>query len=140
MKIKMSELSNIIKEEIKLQLKEKRLVKEGKFTNKRLLDLIQKYKAKDLLFFANGREYALYPEDIDSNEDSVFGMEHHGAEKEINTKDIEFITINGKRITESKQIVKEAKEKYEAEADVLQKMIDDLYKQKKLFQRIFIIN
>jgi hypothetical protein len=95
MKITIRELKKIIREEI-----QKQSLREGKFTSKRLLDLCKKYHEDSMLIQdADGNEYAIYADDIDPKEDSVFGMPHRGKEKEIDVKDISFVSIKGKRIT-----------------------------------------
>jgi hypothetical protein len=100
-KITTTELKQMIKEEFQKQLvkESKQSLKEGKFTVKRLIDIMKKYKRDEILVFANNKEYAVYNDEINPKEDSVFGVEHHGKEKEIDVKDIEFVTINGKRIS-----------------------------------------
>ncbi|MFA5392720.1 MAG: hypothetical protein WC306_03535 [Candidatus Paceibacterota bacterium] len=90
--ITITQLKQMIKEEL-----QKQLVKEGKFTEQRLIALFDKYKVQDAELFANGKHYNFGGDDI--QDDVVFGTEHHGGEKEIPIKDIEFITINGKRIS-----------------------------------------
>jgi hypothetical protein len=83
-----------------LSIKEsKKQLKEGKFTADRLLGLLYKYRTKSGELFANSCQYGFRAEDLDPETETVWGSDADGGEKEIATKDVEFITINGKRIS-----------------------------------------
>ncbi|MFA5152777.1 MAG: hypothetical protein WC554_09475 [Clostridia bacterium] len=90
-----TQLKQMIKEEL-----QKQLVKEGRFDANRLTKLLKTNKTPpgSAELFANGKHYSFDIEGIEAPY-TVWGQDEDGGDHEIKIKDIEFVTINGKRIS-----------------------------------------
>ena len=84
----------------RLTIESKQPLKEGKFDANRLLKLIKTNKTPpgSAELFANGKHYGFDEEGIEAPY-TVWGQDEDGGDHEIKIKDIEFVTINGKRIS-----------------------------------------
>jgi hypothetical protein len=93
------ELISWIKEWIAAARTEASALKEGRFDATKIFRLLKQNGGDALMLFANGKEFSLDNTEQVEAPYTVWGYDEDGGEHEIKIKDIEFITINGKRIS-----------------------------------------